>query len=304
MFARLFSLRRPTRHSHRLVALIVALVTLVGSGCTALDEQQRRWVFQPARETWGGAAAVDGMQDRWIHFDSTVDAQPIQLHGLWLPQDDPKAPVALYLHGARWNVASSASRIRRLHSLGFSVLGIDYRGFGQSTDVLPSESGAYEDARAAWDWLVQQNPGVPHYVFGHSLGSAIAVQLVTDLRKPSAPDGLILEGAFTSIADVASTFKWGWLPFSFLVTQRFDAASRISKLQVPVLFVHGQQDRLIPYSLGQALYERAPSPKRFVLVEGGTHHNASGVGLDAYRAAVVDLFGLKNLNAPEQTAQN
>ena len=59
----------------------------------------------------------------------------------------------LYLHGARWDVLSSSFRMRRLHALGVSVLGVDYRGFGRSSEALPSEAMAYEDARAAWEWL-------------------------------------------------------------------------------------------------------------------------------------------------------
>jgi len=275
----------------RTLVLAVSVLLLSIGGCGALDEQQRRWVFSPSKQSWGGASA-EGMQDVWIAYDSRTAGAPIRLHGLWLPQADPKAPVLLYLHGARWDVASSAGRMRRMHSLGFAVLGLDYRGFGRSTDVLPSEEGAYEDARAAWDWLAAQHPGVPRYVFGHSLGGAIAVHLVTDVDAASGAAGLMLEGAFTSMPALVGTFKWGWLPLGPLVTQRFDAAGRIGRLQVPVLVVHGSADRLIPPALGRALYERAPSPKRFVLVDGGSHHNAGALGLDQTRAAVAELFGI------------
>ena len=260
------------------------------AGCAALDEQQRRWIFQPSDRTWaGGLAAAEGMQDVWIEFDSQVSGQPVRLHGLWLAQEDPSAPLLLYLHGARWDVRGSAVRMRRMHELGFSVLGIDYRGFGQSTAALPSEKMAYEDARAGWDWLAARQPQAARYMFGHSLGSAIAVHLASEV--PDAA-GLIVEGSFTSIPDVAGTFEWGWLPVGPLITQRFDAAGRIGRLQVPVLVVHGSEDRLISPALGKALYELAPQPKRFVLVEGGSHHNTNSVGLPLYRQALSDLFGL------------
>ena len=55
------------------------------------------------------------MQDVWIDFRSTALQQPVRLHGLWLPQPLPGAPVMLYLHGARWDVPSSAHRMRRMH---------------------------------------------------------------------------------------------------------------------------------------------------------------------------------------------
>ena len=237
----------------------------------------------------GGLAAAEGMQDVHIDFASAQTGDPVRLHGLWLGQPRADAPVLLYLHGARWDVRGSAHRMRRMHELGFAVLGIDYRGFGQSTQALPSEAYAYEDARAAWDWLARQHAQRPRYVFGHSLGSAVAVHLATEVSDVA---GLIVEGSFTSIPDVVSSFPWGWLPVSPLITQRFDSASRITKLRVPVLVVHGSEDRLIQPALGQSLYQRAQAPKRFVLVEGGTHHNTSSLGQGQVRQAMRELFGL------------
>ena len=273
-------------------AACVFALSLAGltAGCSSLDEQQRKWIFQPSDRTWwGGLAAAEGMQDRWIEFTSRQTGQPVRLHGLWLPQPEAGAPVLLYLHGARWDVRGSAHRMRRMHELGFSVLGVDYRGFGQSTPGLPSESLAYEDARAAWDWLSTQQPQARRFLFGHSLGAAVAVQLAA--QAPGA-SGLIVEGGFTSMPDVVGSFKWGWLPVGPLITQRFDAASRIASVRVPVLVVHGSEDTLIAPALGRALYEQAREPKRFVLVEGGSHHNTNALGQDQYRQSMSELFGL------------
>jgi alpha-beta hydrolase superfamily lysophospholipase len=263
-------------------------LTLVLAGCATLDEQQRKWVFQPSKHSWWGASS-EGMQDRWIEFNSQETGAPVKLHALWLPQADAQAPLLLYLHGARWDVRSSAFRMRRMHELGFAVLGIDYRGFGQSTDTLPSETLAVEDAHAAWDWLSAHHPGRRRYVFGHSLGSAIAVQLASEIDDES---GVLVEGSFTSLPDLVSSFKWGWLPVGPFITQRFDAASRVTHIGAPLLVVHGGRDTLIAPELGRALYERALPPKRFELVEGGSHHNTNSVGQEQYREAIGELFGI------------
>lgn len=274
----------------RLLVVLLSSLALL-AGCATLDEQQRKWIFQPTDRTWwGGAQAAEGMQDVWIEFDAPSSGQRVRLHGLWLGQARADAPLLLYLHGARWDVRSSAHRMRRMHDLGFAVLGIDYRGFGQSTAELPSEDMAHEDALAAWQWLAARHPGRARYLFGHSLGGAIAVRLASEVDDVA---GLMVEGSFTSIPDVVSTMKWGWLPVRPLITQRFDAASRVGRVRAPVLVVHGSEDRLIQPDLGRALYERARGPKRFVLVEGGTHHNTNAVGQDDYRRAVADLFGLR-----------
>ena len=275
----------------RSLVWLAVVVPLVLSGCATLDQKQREWVFQPSKQSWwGGASAAEGMQDVWIEFVSNETGEPVKLNGLWLPQARADAPLLLYLHGARWDVRSSAQRMRRMHELGFAVLGIDYRGFGQSTDTLPSEAMAYEDARQAYDWLGREHPGRPRYVFGHSLGGAIAVALGAQVDDES---GVIVEGSFSSVPDVVGSFKWGWLPVGPLITQRFDAESRVGQLGSPLLVVHGSDDRLIAPTLGRKLYERAKDPKRFVLVEGGSHHNTNAVGQAQYREAVADLFGLQ-----------
>ena len=134
-----------------LVASATALALTMG--CTTLDERQRAWIFQPSDSSWGASAsAAEGMEDIWIDFRSEVTGEEARLHGLWLParQNADKGPVMLYLHGARWNVTGSAPRIRRMQELGFSVLAIDYRGFGQSLGDLPSERSVYADARIGW----------------------------------------------------------------------------------------------------------------------------------------------------------
>lgn len=284
-------MQRSTLPRRRWLWLALLIGAVVFAGCATLDEQQRKWIFQPSKQSWvGGAAAANGMEDRWIEFESRETGEPVRLHALWLPQARPDAPVLLYLHGARWDVRSSASRMRRMHELGFAVLGMDYRGFGQSSDVLPSEAIAYEDARAAWDWLRREHPRASRFVYGHSLGAAIAVELCAQVDDES---GLMVEGSFPSIADVFSTMQFGWLPLSPLITQRFDAGRRIADVGSPVLVVHGESDRWIRPELGQALYDRARSPKRFILVNGGTHHNTSTVGQDRYREALQSLFGLR-----------
>ncbi|HSV81094.1 MAG TPA: alpha/beta fold hydrolase [Ramlibacter sp.] len=274
----------------RILFAAAALTAALSMGCANLDERQRAWIFQPSDRTWGGGAALaDDLQDVWIGFESRVTGEPARLHGLWLPAEEnaEQAPVLLYLHGARWNVSGSASRMRRMRDLGFSVLAIDYRGFGKSSPGLPSEDSAYEDARAAWDWLARRHPGRARYVFGHSLGGAIAIDLAA---KVEDEQGVIVEGTFTSIPDVASSMKWGWLPVGPLITQRFESVKKVARVNSPLLVVHGDNDRLIQSQLGKRLYEAATGRKRFLLVEGGSHHSTMSVGLERYREAVKDFF--------------
>jgi uncharacterized protein len=281
--------RRPRRRQvwPWLAASLAALALL--AGCHSLEVQQRKWIFMPSTAQPWSETQTHGMTDVWIEHDSPLSGTRVKLHALWLAADAARAPVLLYLHGARRNVAGSAFRIRQMQQLGFSVLAVDYRGFGKSSDELPSEELVYEDARAAWAWLARSHPQRNRYIFGHSLGGAIAVQLATEVEDSK---GLIVEGTFTSIPEVFQSMKWGWLPLTPLITQRFDSAAKVNRVCSPILVVHGANDSLIRPDLGRALFERAAAPKRFVLVEGGTHYSTNGMGQQHYREALRELFGL------------
>jgi alpha-beta hydrolase superfamily lysophospholipase len=278
-----------------LLATLSLACTLL-AGCAVLHEKQGEWIFQPSQRSWGGYGASEGMHDTWIAFESQHTGKHTRLHGLWLaaePRSGAAAdtgPVMLYLHGSRWNVASSAFRARRMQELGFSVLALDYRGFGKSDAVPPSEELAGEDARAAWDWLAQHYPGRPRYIFGHSLGGAIAIALASTVGDES---GTIVEGSFTSIPDVLGSTNWGWLPLGPLISQRFEAVNKVAQIGSPLLVVHGAQDTLIKPELGRRLFDAAREPKTFVLVDGGSHHNTISVGRDQYRAAITAMFGVQ-----------
>lgn len=289
-----------------LYASATALVALLAAGCSTLDERQREWIFQPSDRSWGNSeASSKGMDDVWIEFKSSLTDEPVKLHGLWLGRapESPDQPVMLYLHGARYNVAGSSPRMRRMNELGFSVLAIDYRGFGKSSKALPSEDSAREDALEAWRWLAAHHPKQPRYIFGHSLGGAIGIDLASRVHDES---GIIVESTFTSIADVVSSFKWGWLPFGPFITQRFEAISKVKDIDAPLLVVHGTADSLINPTLGRKLYDAATVPKMFVLVEGGSHHNLNSIGQAQYRSALTQLFRMHEppLEPPADMAES
>jgi alpha-beta hydrolase superfamily lysophospholipase len=142
----------------------------------------------------------------------------------------------------------------------------------------------------AWAWLAAKYPNRPRYVFGHSLGGAVAIDLAAQVEDE---EGTIVEGTFTSIPDVASTFKWGWLPIGPFITQRFSSVDKVARIGSPLLVVHGANDTLIKSELGQRLFDAATGKKHFLLVEGGSHHSTMRIGQGRYREAVRQLFSLR-----------
>ncbi len=272
----------------RLALALGALGALVFGGCTYLThEKQGELIFRPTKGAWWGFNKANyAFDEHWI----PVGTGEQRLHAWWLKSDNPAAPTVLYLHGARWNLTGSVSRIDRWKKLGFSVLAVDYRGFGESTDISPTEELAYEDAEAAWNYLVRLAPGKQHFIVGHSLGGAIATELAR--RHPDA-SGLVLEATFTSVRDMISHSKWGFLPVGLILNQEFNTLGKIGEVKMPVLVTHGTNDSIVPIEMGERLFNAAPAPKRFVRVEGAGHHNLSGIAFDQYRAALAELFQVR-----------
>lgn len=275
----------------RLLALLAAaaIAVLAATGCASLDEWQRQTIFNPAREDprWF-SPPLTGTEE----YDIAITGGE-SLHFWYVPQPHPDtAPTVLYLHGARWNLNGSVFRISRWQQLGFNVLAVDYRGFGKSTEILPSEASAADDARVALAELKRRQPDpARRFLYGHSLGGALAIELASGFSQPDEVAGVIVESTFTSIADIVRETKWGWVPgLSLVVTQRFDSAGKIEKVKTPLLIVHGTADGVVPHSMADALFERAGSPvKRVVKIEGGTHSSAR-VGTEEYRQAVREFM--------------
>lgn len=269
------------------VAMVVVAV-LVG-GCVGLEWKERELVFRPVREAAGWFSGMpDAVQE--IYLPVGPDAQ--RIHAWWWPADDPQAPLVYYLHGARWNLTGHLNRISQLRRFGYSVFAIDYRGFGRSDGDLPSEASVYEDARAGWQWVIRQEPDpARRYIYGHSLGGAVAIDLAVHSAADAGARGLIIESSFTSLAAMASELSNGWLPAGLLLSQKFDSIDKIRQVRMPVLIVHGAADRYVPARLSEALYTAAPGPKKLLVVENGSHNNSMWVGDAEYRRALQELFG-------------
>lgn len=255
----------------RRVWLVLTLASLM-AGCTALGDIERQMVFRPiVGESRSYSGPPKNTNEVWIPSGTAL------LHAWWITkgkdQNAVPAPMLLYLHGQRWNLSGHTERIARLHELGFDILAIDYQGFGRSSAALPSESSVVADAHAAWKWLLPQlSPVQPVYIYGHSLGSAIAVQLATDTSVGERAAGLILDSAFTSIPDAAAQLPGlGWFPTHSLMKQRFDSAARINQVMLPILFLHGSNDTVVPIKLGRALHDAASGSRQWVVIDGAGH---------------------------------
>ncbi|TYP65095.1 alpha/beta hydrolase [Stutzerimonas stutzeri] len=286
--------------------IILAALAVLPVGCSMLEQKERELVFRIEPGTAGWYRGLpSGVEELKLSTPALGDSQNI--HAWWWPAEAADAPAILYLHGSRWNLTGHLFRLEQIRSLGFSVLAIDYRGFGQSLGELPSEATVYEDARIAWDHLKTLQPDAgKRLIYGHSLGGAVAVDLAAELGReakrrdePPQARALIVESTFTNLADIATEVADTAWPIHWLVSQKFDSLEKIDQVGMPLLLVHGTQDQYVPARFSEALYAAARNPKQLLLIEGGNHNNAMRVGRRAYAEAIREL-----LQTPVEHAAN
>ncbi|MDJ0675154.1 MAG: alpha/beta fold hydrolase [Calothrix sp. MO_167.B42] len=273
-----------------LMGLGIATTITYLAVCIFLFFHQTRFLFFPSQniETTPKSFYID-YEDVWLPIK--VGTNKVEyVHGWWMPAKGPKAKVLLYLHGNALNVGANVGHAHRFHQLGFSVLLIDYRGYGRSQGSFPNEVQVYEDAAVAWKYLVQQRGIAPSQIviYGHSLGGAVAIDLA--VKYPGSA-GLIVESSFTSVRDVIFyRNSFGMFPVELILTQRFESITKVPRLQVPVLFIHGTADTTVPSFMSQNLYNAAPESKQLLLVPGAGHNNAAEVAPSQYIRTVKSFF--------------
>jgi fermentation-respiration switch protein FrsA (DUF1100 family) len=269
-------------------------------GCVALYILQARFIFAP-EATITETPRRYGLPYEEVWLSGVEGSNPRdRLHGWWIPAKSPSANALLYLHGNGINIGANAAQAGRFHKLGLSVFLFDYRGYGQSTGPFPSERAVYADAQRAWNYVVQERRMAPRNVilYGHSLGGAIAIDLA--LKQPDA-GALMVQSSFTSALEMSQRTKWvGVFPVGLLLNQRFASIEKVPQLQMPTLYLHGQADSEIPFTMSQRLYAATQAPKRIQLFPKANHNNVAEVGGELYFKTVGDF--LKQVPSPKSPA--
>jgi fermentation-respiration switch protein FrsA (DUF1100 family) len=200
--------------------------------------------------------------------NATFDTEDgVSLHGWYIPRQGAKRTL-LFFHGNAGNISHRGESITIFHRLGLNVFIFDYRGYGQS-EGRPGEKGFYRDAAAAWRYLtgtreVDQQDVV---IFGRSLGGAVAARLASEVH----PGALILESTLSSSRDFAHAV-FPLLSRLIVLRYDFDTADYVQRVSCPLLVLHSPQDEIMPFRLGEKVYEVANEPKVFIEMTGD--HNA------------------------------
>ena len=238
------------------LAVLAALIAFIMSGRLA-----DRFIFYPSRYPAGDWDSMhrEGGEDCWFTAKDGT-----KLNACWYPAAGARR-VTLFLHGNAGNAADRVDHALRIREAGSAVLVLDYRGYGKS-EGRPNENGVYQDADAAYDELERKGFHADDIVVqGESLGTAIAVDLAS--RRPCA--GLILESPMSSVQEIAAAVV-PWIGPIFV--RGFNSRSKIGRVHVPLLIIHGNRDEIVPFAHGWKVFAAANEPKEFWELPGGTHN--------------------------------
>lgn len=194
-------------------------------------------------------ATMDGERLEALHSDAEV-----------------RRPTAIFFHGNADTITNYGFLADALSERGIGLLALSYRGFGGSTGS-PSETGLIADGLAAFDWLAARHDG-PVILIGQSLGSAVAVAVAAERQTR----GVVLISAPDSMLALARR-HYPFLPVGPLIRDPFRSDMRIGEVREPKLFLHGDEDTLIPLPHGRALFELASEPKEMRVLPGYGHND-------------------------------
>jgi fermentation-respiration switch protein FrsA (DUF1100 family) len=213
-------------------------------------------------------------------FFRTSDSVCLQA---WLikgePSEEWKDITFVLFPGNKGTMSDFTEPMSHLAKAGFNIFLFGYRGFGKSQKRRPTEKGVYKDSEGAGHYLVKERGlSLENTVFfGQSLGCAMASFAASRFR----PRALILEGGFPSLAEVvARAVKW--MPLRMLTTSRFETKKFLKRVGCPVLILHSRDDKAIPLSDADLLFDAVSAQKKKVVVSG-----PHAKGLDYDRANVL-----------------
>ncbi|MBN3040924.1 MAG: alpha/beta hydrolase [Candidatus Omnitrophica bacterium] len=236
-------------------------------------------IFFPIKEL--EASPKDfGLEYQEVYL-KTINNQ--QINGWFLPFKDASYTL-LFLHGNGGNISHRLDKLIILRQCPVNIFIIDYQGYGKSSGS-PSEEALYIDAKAAYDYLLNQL-GLDKeriILYGESLGGAAAI----DLASNNKIGGLVIEGTFSSAKDMGKHF-YPYIP-AFLMPDIFNSQTKIKSISQPKLFIHSIDDEIVPFKLAKKLYDSAPEPKKLIQTKGG-HNNLFLDYRDEFVASLCGFF--------------
>jgi hypothetical protein len=269
--------------------ILLMLSVVYGGLLIVLTLLQSKFVYFPSRAMQDPARWGLTYEDVWLR-----SANGKRIHGWWFPHREARATL-LICHGNAGNISHRISLVQSLRQLRLNVFIFDYQGYGRS-EGRPSEQGTYDDARAAWNYLIDKHKlrADQIVVIGRSLGGPIAAHLAAQVQ----PAALILDSTFSSFVDIASA-HFPFIPVRLIARFQYNTAEYVKQCNCPLLVIHSPTDEIIPFALGQKCYQAAKSFKQFLRISGG-HNDGFFVSERLYLSEIPKFFDIA-LQSSKQT---
>lgn len=265
----------------RVMFLLLVLILLILAGILFYPQLENRLIFYPDK-------GFDDSPSNWnlSYRDVLLRTRDGEKLHCWFFPVPGKSPVLLFCHGNAGNISHRIENVERLVQRGISVFLLSYRGYGKSTG-RPSEKGIYLDGLAAYDYLTETERIPPNRIaiFGRSLGGAVAIEVALQREVKC----IVTESTFTSLRDMSKTM-FPWALFSPFIPNHYDNGTKIATLSVPKLIVHGKNDEIVPFRIGEKLFTLAKDKKKFLAIEGAGHNDTYIVGGTAYFNEIVSFI--------------
>ena len=265
----------------RAMLLLATLILLILAGVLFYSKLENKLIFYPDR-------GFDDSPSNWnlSYRDVLLRTKDGEKLHCWFFPLAGEPPVLLFCHGNAGNISHRIENAEHLVKRGISVFLLSYRGYGKSTG-RPSEKGIYLDGLAAYDYLTESEKIPPNRIalFGRSLGGAVALEVALQRGVKC----IIIESAFTSLRDMSKTI-FPWSLFSPFIPNHYNNGSKIATLSVPKLIVHGKNDEIVPFWIGEKLFTLAKDKKKFLAIEGAGHNDTYIVGGSTYFNEVVSFI--------------
>jgi fermentation-respiration switch protein FrsA (DUF1100 family) len=250
--------------------VLIVAVGIYAACLTYLWATQRSFIFRP------GIGPLDLVGSRvaaYVRAETIASSDGLALTAWYAPAKAGHRTI-VYFHGNAGTLGDRHERVLGYLQRGFGVLLVGYRGYGGNPGE-PTEPGLYDDGRAHLDWLARQGLRDDDLaLYGESLGAAIAVQLATE-RKAAA---LVLEAPFASIL-LSARVRYPLFAFDWVVRDKFANIDKIGEIRMPLLVIHGGQDRVTPQRFGRMVYEHAPQPKFALWLPDAGHNDLLQFGM-------------------------
>jgi len=244
--------------------IILALVSFYVLLLTVVFFFQRNLLYHPSVDNYLKDQITNEPNE--IEKVKITTEDNIDLKGWFHNKNLKKLKTILFFHGNAGSLENRTYKLNHFRDLNVNFLIIAWRGFSGNKGK-PSETGLYRDAESAVKWLKSKGLTEEDIIlYGESLGTGVAVEIAQNKNYA----GIILESPFTSMVNMGKKY-YPFFPVSFLLKDKFESYRKINKVLIPVLIMHGKVDKIVPYEMGEKMYELANQPKFFYSQEYGDH---------------------------------